>query len=127
MLRLNYFIATINSQYTYLLGSADNAEPLTRFFNLALPLGGILSIPLVGYYLDNYSTVASFATLLALSLFVGIVGLVGNFYFGVVNICFFVLQQALFLYCYFGFLRKNIWIRYLWYSVWRYNMHCWLV
>ncbi|CAR65868.1 DEHA2E22352p [Debaryomyces hansenii CBS767] len=96
MLRLNYFIATINTQYTYLLGSADNAEPLTRFFNLALPLGGILSIPLVGYYLDNYSTVASFATLLALSLFVGIVGLVGNFYFGVVNICFFVLNRPYF-------------------------------
>lgn len=96
MLRLNYFIATINTQYTYLLGSADNAEPLTRFFNLALPLGGILSIPLVGYYLDNYSTVTAFATLLVISLFVGIVGLAGNFYFGIANICIFVLNRPYF-------------------------------
>lgn len=96
MLRLNYFIATINTQYTYLLGSADNAEPLTRFFNLALPLGGILSIPLVGYYLDNYSTVTAFASLLVLSLFVGAIGLVGNFYFGLVNICFFVFNRPYF-------------------------------
>lgn len=96
MLRLNYFIATINSQYTYLLDSADDAEPLTRFFNLALPLGGILSIPLVGYFLDNYSTVTAFATLLAISIFVGVVGLVQNFYFGLINICFFALNRPYF-------------------------------
>lgn len=96
MLRLNYFIATINSQYTYLLGSPGKSEPLIRIFTLALPLGGLISVPFVGYVLDTYSTLSIFGALLVLSLIVGIAGLVGNAIFGLVNICLFVVFRPYF-------------------------------
>ena len=62
MLRLNYFVATINTQYTYLFHSISRAELLNRFFDVALPLGGVLSIPFVGMFLDHMSTVVVLAS-----------------------------------------------------------------
>lgn len=40
MLRMNFFIATIRSQYEYMLGSEDAARMLNSFFDVALPVGG---------------------------------------------------------------------------------------
>lgn len=56
MLRINYFVATIRSQYTYLLGSVDAAKAINSFFDVALPLGGVIAIPFIGLILDNTST-----------------------------------------------------------------------
>ncbi|SPQ18209.1 967c146d-b306-4efe-8dbe-2347e593ce2e [Thermothielavioides terrestris] len=53
MTRINFFISTIRPQYDYLLGSPDAAEALSNFFDVALPLGGILAIPITGYVLDR--------------------------------------------------------------------------
>lgn len=96
MLRLNYFIATIDSQYVYLLGSDKKTQTLTRIFNAALPLGGVLSIPFVGYFLDHHSMVSSLTSLVGLSSIFGFAGLVGNFYFGIINICVFVVFRPYF-------------------------------
>lgn len=40
MLRMNFFIATIRSQYEYMLGSEKTARMLNSFFDVALPVGG---------------------------------------------------------------------------------------
>ncbi|RLV85568.1 Protein FMP42 [Meyerozyma sp. JA9] len=96
MLRLNYFVATINTQYTYLLHSISRAESLNRFFDVALPLGGVLSIPFVGMFLDHMSTVVVLASLLTVSLVIGVLGLFGSYITGVLNVCLFVVYRPFF-------------------------------
>lgn len=44
MLRMNFFIATVRSQYEYMLGSEDTARFLNSFFDVALPVGGKLAL-----------------------------------------------------------------------------------
>jgi len=56
MTRINYFVATVRSQYTYLLGSVDKAIVMNDFFDVALPMGGVVAIPFIGIFLDNSST-----------------------------------------------------------------------
>lgn len=90
MLRLNYFVATINTQYGYLFQSFAKADKLTRLFDIALPLGGVISIPFVGVFLDNCSTVLVLAVLLAVSLIIGVLGLLANYIAAVVNVLMFV-------------------------------------
>lgn len=96
MLRLNYFVATINTQYTYLFHSLTAAESLTKFFDLALPLGGVISIPFVGLFLDYCSTVTVLNGLLAISLVIGVLGLFGNYVLGIINVCIFVAYRPFF-------------------------------
>ena len=43
MLRLNYFMATIGTQYQYIFGSFELADQINKFFDVALPLGGLIS------------------------------------------------------------------------------------
>ncbi|KAI5954517.1 hypothetical protein KGF54_002292 [Candida jiufengensis] len=76
MLRINFFVATIKSQEVYLYGSEELATTINHFFDLALPLGGILSIPFIGLILDNLTTLTVLYILTALSLFIGVMGLV---------------------------------------------------
>lgn len=96
MMRLNYFVATVGSQYTYLLGLVASAESLTKFFDVALPMGGVVSVPFVGLFLDNCSTVVVLAGLLSISLTIGVFGLFGNYYAGIVNVSLFVVYRPLF-------------------------------
>lgn len=96
MLRLNYFVATINTQYSYLFHSIAKAERLNRFFDMALPLGGVLSIPFVGMFLDHFSTVVVLAALLGVSLVIGVLGFFGLYVTGVLNVCLFVVYRPFF-------------------------------
>lgn len=92
MLRLNYFMATIRTQYSYLLGSDDAARTLNQFFDIALPLGGIVAIPFVGIVLDRLSCVFVLSCLAIGSSVIGILGLIPHsMTAGVANICIFVL------------------------------------
>ncbi len=97
MLRLNYFVATVNSQYVYLFGSYPRAEKLNRVFDIALPLGGIVSIPVVGAILDHFSTGIVLSLLLAFSLLVGILGIIKfSFLAGLANVLLFVCFRPFF-------------------------------
>lgn len=96
MLRLNYFVATIGSQYTYLFGSVERAEKLNRLFDIALPVGGLISIPFVGLFLDNFSSMVVVASVVGLSLFYGLAGLLGHWIAGVANVLVFVGFRPLF-------------------------------
>ena len=72
MLRMNYFIATMRAQYRYMLQSEDAAEEINHFFDVALPIGGIVTTPFIGLLLNNNSL----ATVLAiLTACIGVIGL----------------------------------------------------
>ncbi|CAX40033.1 uncharacterized mitochondrial protein, putative [Candida dubliniensis CD36] len=79
MLRINYFVATIKSQELYLYnGNEELATIINHFFDLALPLGGLFSIPFIGLILDNLTTLTILYILTGLSLFIGIAGLISS-------------------------------------------------
>ncbi|OKL63533.1 hypothetical protein UA08_01206 [Talaromyces atroroseus] len=91
MLRINYFVATIRSQYDYLLDSRELSRSLNEFFDLALPVGGLIAIPFIGTVLDNASTAVVLFALVTTSAIIGILGcLPGNIGFGYANVVLFV-------------------------------------
>lgn len=75
MLRINYFVATVKAQELYLYGDEDVATAINHFFDLALPLGGLCAIPFIGLLLDNLTTLSVLWVLSAISVAVGICGL----------------------------------------------------
>ncbi|KXJ95703.1 FMP42 protein [Microdochium bolleyi] len=93
MTRINYFVATIRGQYEALLGSPGEAVEMNNFFDLALPLGGIISIPFIGGILDGTSTVAVLATLVSVATAIGILGVLPFTWAGYANIVLFVLYR----------------------------------
>lgn len=76
MLRINYFVATIRSQEEYLLGDSRLAAQMNAIFDVALPLGGVLSIPFTGLILDHLDTLSTLILVLVTSVAIGVLGLV---------------------------------------------------
>lgn len=93
MTRINYFVATIRVQYEAILGSKDEAVVLNNFFDLALPLGGIISIPFIGGILDHTSTVTVLSVLVVCATSIGLFGIIPETWAGYANICLFVLYR----------------------------------
>lgn len=94
MLRINYFVATIRTQYDSLLSSPERSRRLNEFFDLALPVGGLLAIPFIGGILDNTSTPTVLAVLVSVSTTIGILGCIpGSIAIGYLNVALFVLYR----------------------------------
>ena len=74
MLRINYFVATINQQYTYLLSSPKKAKMINQVFDFLLPLGGLVSVPFIGTILDNVPTQFVLMILVGAATIIGILG-----------------------------------------------------
>ena len=75
----------MHEQVLDLAGKSPHSNPrlvshLMDFFNYALPAGGIISIPFIGYLLDHYSFVISFLVLCSSGFIFGIMGYVCDFY-----------------------------------------------
>jgi len=96
MLRMNYFIASIREQYTYMLGSVDMASKINDFFDWALPLGGVISTPFLGALLDNVSTPGVLLILVAVITAIGIIGSIPALWAGYVNVILFVFLRPLY-------------------------------
>ncbi|KZT56417.1 MFS general substrate transporter [Calocera cornea HHB12733] len=97
MLRTNYFIATVRPQYEYLLGSWDRSLVINGFFDLALPLGGLISIPFIGTLLDYTSTVFTLSVLVLSAAVIGCLGLIPrSMVAGYANIALFVVYRPFF-------------------------------
>jgi hypothetical protein len=96
MARFNFFIATIWSQYVYMLDSATKATELIEFFDLALPIGGIATVPFIGLLLDHASTVAVLNLLVLLSTLIGVLGAVPTVWAAYANVTLFVLFRPLY-------------------------------
>ncbi|OXV11285.1 hypothetical protein Egran_00954 [Elaphomyces granulatus] len=94
MLRINYFVATIRSQYDYLLSSPDLARQLNQAFDLLLPLGGLISIPFIGTVLDMVATPTVLLLLVAVATTIGVIGCIPNsLAAGYANIALFVIYR----------------------------------
>jgi MFS family permease len=96
MTRINYFVATIRPQYEYLLGDYDLAEQVNNVFDIALPLGGVLSIPFIGLILDNTSTTFVLTFLVATASAIGVLGVLPYLWAAYANIVLFVIYRPLY-------------------------------
>ncbi|KAG9238370.1 MFS transporter-like protein Fmp42 [Amylocarpus encephaloides] len=93
MTRINFFVATIRPQYEYFLSSYDAAVEVNTFFDVALPVGGILSIPFIGMVLDNTSTAFVLSALVTIASVIGVLGVLPYQWAAYANICLFVLYR----------------------------------
>lgn len=94
--RINYFLATIRPQYEYLLDSYALARHVNHVFDVALPVGGILSVPVIGLLLDNVSTPAVLGLIVFIVTIVGILGVLPFVWAAYANIAIFVLYRPLY-------------------------------
>ncbi|KAI0973025.1 amino acid transporter [Xylaria arbuscula] len=96
MLKMNNFISTIWSQYRYLLQSDEHAETITKFFGVALPLGGIITTPFIGLLLNNLSVTAIIGVLTGLITVIGILNCLPFLSAGYATVVFFVIFRPLY-------------------------------
>ncbi|KAF1930583.1 MFS general substrate transporter [Didymella exigua CBS 183.55] len=96
MTRINYFVATIRSQYTYIFHDYSKAVEINNFFDVALPVGGIISIPFIGLILDNTSTTFTLSLLVAIATTIGVLGIIPETWAAYGSIVLFVLYRPLY-------------------------------
>lgn len=73
-------MATVRPQYVYLLHSYPKAVRINEFFDIALPLGGVIAIPFIGLLLDRFSTLTILSFLVTLAAIIGALGVVEDSY-----------------------------------------------
>ncbi|EJU05335.1 MFS general substrate transporter [Dacryopinax primogenitus] len=97
MLRTNYFIATVRPQYEHLLQSWELSLAIDRFFDLALPLGGLISIPFIGILLDHTSSPLALSVLVLFAAVIGCLGIIPHsLTAGYANVALFVVYRPFF-------------------------------
>ncbi|KAI0202969.1 major facilitator superfamily domain-containing protein [Astrocystis sublimbata] len=96
MLKMNMFISTIESQYRYLLGSDAEAEALSKFFGIALPLGGIATTPFIGLLLNSFSVTAIVGILTVFIAAIGILNCLPFVWAGYTTVILFVIFRPLY-------------------------------
>lgn len=96
MQRMNYYIATIRRQYEYMLDSEAQAISINDFFNVALPVGGIIATPFIGLLLDKVSVPMTLTVIVALVTLVGILNCLPFVWAGYITVCIFVLLRPLY-------------------------------
>jgi len=98
MTRINYFVATLRSQYDYML-SFEQAVTINGFFDVALPVGGIIAIPFIGIVLDNTSTTFVLSGLVVIASAIGVLGVIPQMWAAYANVCLFVLYRPFYYTC----------------------------
>ena len=93
MTRINYFVATIRPQYRSLFGDADKAVEINKFFDVALPVGGIFAIPFIGLILDRTRTIVVLLVLVSVATLIGVLGVLPFTWAAYANIILFVLYR----------------------------------
>ncbi|KAI9689270.1 MAG: hypothetical protein M1820_010181 [Bogoriella megaspora] len=96
MTRINYFVATIRPQYEFLLHSYEKAAQVNTFFDVALPAGGVISVPFIGLILDNTSTPFVLLVLVTVAAVIGVLGELTPLWAAYANICLFVVYRPLY-------------------------------
>ncbi|KAL4985120.1 major facilitator superfamily domain-containing protein [Aspergillus falconensis] len=95
MLRMNYFIATIRNQYEYMLDEEKGIE-INNFFDVALPVGGVLSTPFIGLLLDHLSVPSTLAVIVFLTTLIGVLNSIPALWTGYLTVILFVLLRPLY-------------------------------
>ncbi|KAH7274648.1 major facilitator superfamily domain-containing protein [Fusarium solani] len=93
MTRINFFVATIRPQYEAIFGDHERAVRINTFFDVALPVGGLVSIPFIGTALDHVSTVLVLATLVTCGTLIGILGVIPSDWAAYSGVVLFVLYR----------------------------------
>ncbi|CRK22305.1 hypothetical protein BN1723_017990, partial [Verticillium longisporum] len=93
MTRINYFVATIRAQYEAIFGNVEQAIEVNNFFDVALPVGGIFSIPFIGLFLDHTSTFIVLTVLVTIATAIGVLGILPYTWAAYTGICLFVLYR----------------------------------
>lgn len=96
MTRMNWFIATVWSEYRFILDSPLLADQVNDFFDLALPLGGLITVPFIGLLLDNCSTAIVLGLLLFITSAIGVFGILPFLWAAYVNCSLFVIYRPLY-------------------------------
>ena len=96
MLRMNYFIATIRAQYEYMLGDVRRAAEINHFFDIALPVGGVISTPFIGFLLDHLSVPSMLGLIVFLTTAVGVLNSVPTVWAGYCTVVLFVILRPLY-------------------------------
>lgn len=96
MTRINYFVATIRTQYTYLFHNYEKAVEINNFFDVALPVGGVISVPFIGLLLDNTSTTFTLSLLVTVATAIGVLGIVPQAWAAYAGVMLFVLYRPLY-------------------------------
>ncbi|KAG8411085.1 hypothetical protein J3458_016196 [Metarhizium acridum] len=89
MLRMNYFIATVTSQYTYMLGPQD-ADRITALFNAALPIGGIAATPAIAVILNTLSVAGLLVLLTVYVASIGVLNCISEPWAAIATVLLFV-------------------------------------
>lgn len=96
MLRMNYFIATIRSQYEYMLDSEFLAASINHFFDVALPVGGVICTPFIGLFLDNLSVPIALLIIVGLTTIIGVLNSLPFMWAAYTTVCLFVVLRPLY-------------------------------
>ncbi|RDI89884.1 hypothetical protein Vi05172_g835 [Venturia inaequalis] len=96
MARMNLLIATVWTQYRYLLDSIEGADRINNFFDIALPIAGVIAVPFIGSILDNLSVAVILGLVVSLSTAIGILGIIPSIWGGYVNVALFCLLRPLY-------------------------------
>lgn len=96
MIRMNYFITTIRSQYEYMLRSIEEADRTGAFFNVALPVRGFLLTPVIGYLLDRLSVPMMLGLIVLFITVIGVLKSIPAFWADCMTFLLFVLLQSLY-------------------------------
>ncbi|KAH6895119.1 major facilitator superfamily domain-containing protein [Thelonectria olida] len=93
MTRINFFVATIRAQYEAIFKDHDKAVQINTFFDVLLPVGGLVSIPFIGTALDHLNTVVVLAALVSTGTLIGVLGVLPYTWAAYGNVILFVLYR----------------------------------
>lgn len=96
MTRINYFVATIRTQYTEIFHSYAKATQINEFFDISLPAAGVISIPFIGLILDHTSTVFTLGLLVTIATTIGILGVIPSMPAAYAGVVIFTLYRPLY-------------------------------
>jgi hypothetical protein len=96
MARMNFFIATIWSQYRFMLQSVRLADGINEFFDVALPIAGVVTVPFIGSVLDGLPVAGVLALVVAFSTAIGVLGVLPFVWAGYSNVILFCLFRPLY-------------------------------
>lgn len=97
MTRMNYFIATVRAQYRHMLGGdEDLAARVNGFFDVALPVAGVATTPLIGVLLNEVPVWATLGVLTVLVIVMGVLNCIGRLWAGYATVVAFVLFRPLY-------------------------------
>jgi MFS family permease len=96
MMRMNYFIATVRAQYRYMLGSDELAGKVNSFFDVALPVAGVVTTPFIGILLNEVPVWGTQGVMTIIILILGLLNVLPELWAGYATVVAFVIFRPLY-------------------------------